>query len=107
MLGSVTLELDARIADSDNPGALATDEAHVRLLAVAPVARRLGVGRTLMEHCAAVARDRGKARLTLNTSQGNIPAQRFYEAIGFVRLPGRPLRDGSALCSYERALPAS
>jgi ribosomal protein S18 acetylase RimI-like enzyme len=44
ILGSVTLEMDERVADEDNPTPLAPDEAHVRLLAVTPAARRRRVG---------------------------------------------------------------
>ena len=104
ILGSVTLEVDARLADEDNPAPLAPDEAHVRLLAVTPAARRRGVGACLMSQCASVARERGKARLTLNTAEGNVTAQRFYEAIGFVRLANIVRDDGTALRSYGLTL---
>ena len=40
IVGSVTLEMSDRITDGDNPTALAPDEAHVRVLAVTPEARR-------------------------------------------------------------------
>jgi hypothetical protein len=52
-------------------------------------------------HCASVAHQNGKARLTLNTSEGNATAQRFYEAIGFARLPDMIREDGSTLRAYE------
>lgn len=104
ILGSVTLELNDRVADEDNPTPRAPDEAHVRFLAVTPAARRLGVGARLMSHCALVARQNGKARLTLNTSEGNTTAQRFYEAIGFARLPDMIGQDGSTLRAYEFGL---
>jgi len=52
ILGSVTLELNDRVTDEDYPTPLAPDEAHVRLLAVTPAARRLGVGARLVSHCA-------------------------------------------------------
>ena len=76
-----------RITDGDNPTALAPDEAHVRVRGDARGAHPHGVGERLMSHCASVARTKGKSRLTLNTSEANTTAQRFYEAIGFVRLP--------------------
>ncbi|MGC2486799.1 MAG: GNAT family N-acetyltransferase [Acidimicrobiales bacterium] len=101
ILGSVTLEMDDRIEDPESLPPLAHDEAHVRVLGVAPAARRRGVGRILMCHCADVARGRGKTRLTLNTSVKNSTAQAFYEAIGFVRLHNLELEDGSQLRSYE------
>jgi ribosomal protein S18 acetylase RimI-like enzyme len=55
----------------------------------------------LMSHCADVARQNGKTRLTLNTSVTNSSAQRFYESIGYRREPDIELEDGSMLCSYE------
>jgi len=101
ILGSVTLETDKRVVDEENSTTLAPEEAHVRVLAVAPEARRRGVGRILMSHCADVARQNGKARLTLNTSLKNSSAQSFYESIGYTRLPDVELEDGSRSCSYE------
>ncbi len=101
IVGSVTLELESRVADPANPSPLRSDEAHVRLLAVAPESRRRGVATALMTHCVATARREGKARLTLNTSVHNAGAQRFYEAIGFQRRNDEVLADGSTLASYE------
>jgi Acetyltransferase (GNAT) family len=83
---------------------LALDEAHVRVLAATRAARRRGVGQLLMNHCADVARQHGKARLTLNTSFKNSVAQGFYESIGYTRLPDIELGNDSKLCSYELRL---
>lgn len=104
ILGSVTLELTERLPDEDNPGPLAKDEAHVRLLGVAPAARRRGVGRLLMEHCISVARAHGKHRLTVNTGDRNVAAQALYEGMGFVRGSdtGRP--NGLIIRSYQLTL---
>ena len=104
ILGSVTLEMGDRIVDEENPAPLAPDEAHVRVLGVAPAARRRAVGQILMSHCANVARQDGKVRLTLNTSVKNSSAQSFYEAIGYMRLTDLELEDGTILCSYELKL---
>jgi ribosomal protein S18 acetylase RimI-like enzyme len=101
ILGSVTLEMQDRIVNEENSAPLAPEEAHVRVLGVAPAARRGGVGQMLMSHCANVARQNGKTRMTLNTSVKNLAAQSFYEAIGYVRLPDIELEDGSRLCAYE------
>ena len=101
IVGSVTLELESRVTDQANPALLGSDEAHVRLLAVAPEARRRGVATALMAHCVATARREGKARLTLNTSAHNAGAQSFYQAIGFQRRNDEVPADGSALVSYE------
>ena len=101
ILGSVTLEMEDRIVDRENSAPLAPDEAHVRFLGVVPAARRRGVGQILMSHCANVARQNGKARLTLNTSVKNLAAQSFYESIGYMRLLDIELEGGPRLCSYE------
>jgi len=104
IVGSVTLEMEDHVGDEENSAPLAPDEAHVRVLGVAPSARRRGVGQVLMSHCANVAREAGKARLTLNTSDNNASAQNFYEAIGYMRLTDPELDDGSKLCSYALKL---
>jgi ribosomal protein S18 acetylase RimI-like enzyme len=86
VLGSVTLETGKRVVDEVHSAALAVEEAHVRVLGVAPEVRRRGVGRLLMSHCADVSRQNGKIRLTSNTSLKNVRAQNFYESIGYTRL---------------------
>lgn len=104
IVGSATLELGDRIdADEDPP--LAPDEAHIRMLGVAPQARGRGVARALMQACFAAARDAGRARITLHTTQRMRVAQAMYEAMGFTRLEDRVFPDGFVLLSYERWIP--
>lgn len=104
ILGSVTLELSDRIHDDTNPRSLGADEAHVRMLGIDPAERRQGIARALMQHCIEVARDAGKRRLTLNTSNQNSAAQALYEAMGFLR--GGDLVDSSGFRTrtYEKDL---
>jgi ribosomal protein S18 acetylase RimI-like enzyme len=103
IVGSATLELGDRIdADEDPP--LAPDEAHIRMLGVAPQARGRGVARALMQACFAAARDAGRARITLHTTQRMRVAQAMYEAMGFTRLEDRVFPDGFVLLSYERSI---
>ena len=59
----------------------------VRLLAVAPAARGLGVGRALMRECIRRARQSGARALTLHTSDMMRVAMRLYEGMGFARAP--------------------
>jgi len=54
-------------------------------LYVAPEARRLGVGRALMDAAKEYARSEGAVRLTLSTAIDNATAQRLYEASGYER----------------------
>lgn len=105
ILGSATVELDERL-DADDPP-LAADEAHIRMLGVDPAARRRGVARALIDACLDVARDAGKARVTLHTTQRMRTAQAMYEAMGFERLADRVFPDGFVLLTYERRIPAS
>jgi len=59
----------------------------VRLLAVLPTARGLGVGRALMEECARRAHRSGADALTLHTMDLMRAAVRLYEGMGFARAP--------------------
>ncbi|MEU6863423.1 GNAT family N-acetyltransferase [Streptomyces sp. NPDC046876] len=59
---------------------------------VSPAHRGRGIGRTLMEHAAAFARERGAAHLWLEVSTVNAPAVHAYRSMGF------------ALCGLDTAL---
>lgn len=59
------------------------DEADLAEIAVAPRARRRGLGRRLVDHLVADARARGVARVFLEVRVGNTPARALYEAVGF------------------------
>jgi GNAT superfamily N-acetyltransferase len=59
----------------------------VRLLAVVPAARGLGVGTALMNECARRARAGGATVLGLHTTDIMQAAVRMYERIGYVRAP--------------------
>lgn len=98
--GTATLELDART----NPGSaepLAPDEAHLRMLGVSPEHRGLGIGRQLVEACIDLARQRGKRRLTLDTTSVMRVAQRLYTAMGFVCLGEHESDQGVVLIRYS------
>jgi putative acetyltransferase len=69
-------------------GALkALDAAHgeIKSMRTAPAFRGRGVGAALLAHLIAVARERGYARVSLETgtSAPFVPAQRLYEKAGF------------------------
>lgn len=63
------------------------DAAAVRMLAVPPEERGTGVGRALMEHAIAAARQRDKQRVILTATQEMESARDLYEKLGFVRDP--------------------
>lgn len=58
-------------------------DAELLLLAVAPAARRKGIGATLLQHFLAAAEDDGASRLHLEVRDGN-PAIAMYRAAGFI-----------------------
>lgn len=81
-------------------------DAVLRMLAVAPRARRHGVGRALTEECISRARDLGCRRLVLSTAVRMTAARSIYEKLGFERNPAadwEPL-PGVALLAYHLAL---
>lgn len=64
-------------------------ECDVRLLAVAHSARGRGIGGLLMRHAIDTARERGAARLVLNTTNEMAGARKLYDRMGFVELSER------------------
>jgi ribosomal protein S18 acetylase RimI-like enzyme len=105
VLGTLTLELDRRIDDDDPP--LPPGEAHIRMLGVAPAARGRGVARALIDAAFELAREAGRTRISLHTTQRMRAAQAMYEALGFERLPDRVFPDGFVLLSYAKAVPTA
>src|SRR5262245_44920348 len=63
------------------------DQGEFRMLAVAPAARRGGVGRALVEHCIARSRTLGHRELVLSSLASMTAAHRLYVTLGFVRAP--------------------
>ncbi|HEY6566681.1 MAG TPA: GNAT family N-acetyltransferase [Actinomycetota bacterium] len=100
IVGSATLELTARVEPEDDPS-LSPEEAHIRMVGVAPDQRRRGIARALMVECIARARARDKRYVTLHTTARMDAAQRMYESLGFVRGPDRTFPDGFVLMGYR------
>ena len=85
LVGSVMLFPPASDAYGGMAGRASWPE--LRLLAVAPEARGLGVGRALVDECVRRARRTGASELGLHTSASMRVAMRLYERMGFVRAP--------------------
>jgi GNAT superfamily N-acetyltransferase len=83
LVGSVMLYPAA--ADAYGGAVSRASSPEVRLLAVAPEARGLGVGRALMAECVRRARAAGASALGVHTSQSMQIAMAMYERMGFVR----------------------
>lgn len=74
-LGFISLKVAADVTG--------VERGHVADLAVTDTARRLGVGRTLMNEGEQWARDRGLAVLSLDVWSTNERAHAFYERLGY------------------------
>jgi GNAT superfamily N-acetyltransferase len=67
-------------------------ELDFRLLAVAPAARRRGIGALLTDHVIDLARQRGLGRVVMNSGPQMVGAHALYHRLGFVRLTDRETR---------------
>jgi GNAT superfamily N-acetyltransferase len=83
LAGTVTYFPDA----GDEGWGAASGTSGLRSMAVDPDHRGLGIGRALVEVCAARARAHGASALTLHTASWLPDAIRLYERCGFVRDP--------------------
>lgn len=92
---------DSDSAEFDDP-----DGAGIRFLAVAPDAQGKGVGRRLLEACVERARERGRARVVLHTTERMPAARRMYESFGFTRDRPRDMvvGEGTHLLGYRLEL---
>jgi ribosomal protein S18 acetylase RimI-like enzyme len=99
VVGTVTLELEGTIGDE--LVALPAETASMRMLAVAPAARGLGIGRRLTEAAIERCRAAKKRWLILETSEEQRVATALYRSMGFEHDPGRA-EDGHA--AYRLAL---
>ncbi len=82
VLGAVTLVLDASspLAEFEEPGA-----ASFRMLAVAPEAQGMGIGKLLAEYCIRRARDAGAHSVLIHSRDTMIKARDIYAKMGFKR----------------------
>lgn len=85
LLGCVALFPPAADAYPGETGPASWPE--LRMLAVAPEARGLGVGQALVEECVRRARRMGASELGLHTSRSMAAAMRMYRRMGFIRAP--------------------
>lgn len=84
LVGAVTFYPNTPLSDQ---GEWPAGWTGIRLLAVHPDARGMGVGRALMDECLRRSRLREATALGLHTTELMSVAQRMYERMGFVRAP--------------------
>jgi ribosomal protein S18 acetylase RimI-like enzyme len=77
-------------------------DAYLEELYVVPELRGRGTGRALLEAAIEHARQRGAARIDLNTGEDDLVARRLYERFGFTNREGSP--EGPRMLYYERDL---
>ena len=77
-------------------------DAYLEELYVVPERRGQGLGRALLEAAMEHARERGAARIDLNTSEDDVAARALYESAGFANREGGP--KGPTMLYYERDL---
>jgi ribosomal protein S18 acetylase RimI-like enzyme len=77
-------------------------DAYLEELYVVPQRRGHGLGRALLEAAMDHARQRGAARIDLNTSMDDVAARALYESAGFTNREGGA--DGPQMLYYERDL---
>lgn len=65
------------------------DAAGIRMLAVDPARQHHGAGRCLVDACVALAREEGKRRVLLHSTDAMAIARALYERMGFRRDPER------------------
>lgn len=72
------------------------DEAHLLNVAVAPDARRKGIGRALVEHLVAYAKENAITKVLLEVRAENRAARALYEKLGFreINVRARYYADG-------------
>jgi ribosomal protein S18 acetylase RimI-like enzyme len=77
-------------------------DAYLEELYVSPDRRGHGLGRALLEAAMQHARERGAARIDLNTSETDVAARALYESVRFTNREGGP--EGPTMLYYEREL---
>lgn len=94
VLGCVDFIDDVKHYGSGGTVSTIENAAGMRLLAVRPERRGLGIGRALTTFCLREARLLGRSRLVLHTTRAMDTAWKMYERFGFRRFPEIDFRQG-------------
>lgn len=93
-LGALVYFYDMRYYGAGGSATEEADAAGFRFLAVAPFARRWGVGRALTNACIRRARAQGRNTLVLHSTGAMVAARRMYAALGFQRAEELDFKQG-------------
>lgn len=94
LLGGVTFVGDMEYYNSGGTAHTNANSSGIRLLAVKPAARGLGVGKKLTKACIERAREKGRAQVVLHTTEAMDIAWQMYEKMGFLRSPDLDFHQG-------------
>lgn len=85
--GAFVAEWDGEVVGfvcvSERPHFTGDIDAYIGELVVSRAAERSGVGRALADAAEDWGRSRGRKRVVVDTGAANVPARRFYAALGF------------------------
>jgi len=94
LLGGVTFVGDMKYYGSGGSASTSPDSSGIRLLAVKPEARGIGVGKALTIACIQRAIPRGSRQVILHTTKSMENAWRLYQRLGFQRSPDLDFSQG-------------
>lgn len=94
LLGSVDFIHDMRHYGSGGTAGAVPNAAGIRLLAVNPATRGMGIGKALTQFCIDEARRLGRAHVILHTTRAMQTAWGMYERMGFERFPEIDFQQG-------------
>ncbi|AQQ54324.1 GNAT family N-acetyltransferase [Planococcus lenghuensis] len=103
--GSAVLFPSQKAAYEWETGSL--DYPELRMLAVNPLFRNQGVGKSLVLHCIQEAKEAGHSFIGLHTGEFMTDAIGLYERLGFERVPEldfSPLDDGITVKAFRREI---
>ena len=94
LLGGITFIGDVKHYNSGGAASSNLDCSGIRLLAVKPEARELGVGKALTRACIQRAKEIGTSQVILHTTKSMQVAWKMYENMGFIRSPDLDFSQG-------------
>ena len=95
LLGSVDFINDMQHYGSGGTAGNVPNAAGIRLLAVNPACRGMGIGKALTQFCIEKAQGLGRSQVILHTTKAMQTAWAMYERMGFERFPEIDFKQGT------------